>query len=59
MATIHEALALAAQEKREGNIAAYGTERNSDGEPVVWAESPDGGFYTWWSPDDEERCHDR
>ena len=53
MATIHEALALAAQEKREGNIAAYGTERNSDGEPVVWAESPDGGFYTWWSPDDE------
>ena len=53
MATLDEAIALAEQELAAGFIAAYGKEANGDGEYIVWAESPDGGIYTWWTPEDD------
>lgn len=51
MATIHEALALARREKRAGFILDFGVDRFGS-KIYVWAQSPDGGIYTWWKEDD-------
>lgn len=53
MTTLHEALVVAEQELKQKNIVSYYVDRRRDrrrNEPVVWAESPDGGFYLWYSP---------
>lgn len=52
MTTIYEAIALAEQELA-AVLAAYGKEANGDGEYILWASSPDGGTYTWWTPQDD------
>ena len=51
MATIHEAYALAQQEKRLGSILDFGHYQTSDGRPAIWFSSIDGGVDFWWHPD--------
>lgn len=53
MTTIHQALALAHQEEALGNIEGFWVDRATRNGPVIWATSPDGGDYVWWTPADE------
>lgn len=46
MTSFSDALTLAKQEQNAGNIASYYIEGGA-----IYAESPDGGFYTWFSPE--------
>lgn len=46
MMSFDEAFALAEQEKRAGNVESFYVENGA-----IYAESPEGGFYVWFSPE--------
>lgn len=48
MTTIHEALALAKTERVAGHIKDFWIAGRR-----IYAESPDGGTYTWFDPIDD------